>query len=389
MAAEETGEKLNQVKLSSFPDHIANYVEFKREMVRLDYTAEQLRQAVKEVEDKRTQLKLGLKRQEEEVTRRTLECHQKLLNDEQETLDLQERARLISDQKRVLQSELQTSRLLYEELVRKRIKIQHWLSGLEEHRQFLSEIIAHKVSPRTPRSSRSHQNTFRAEDHNVADIMHSPRMIKMRLAHKERNVIAQSKMIFQACQLLDTKSPEDGSKIDGSVEIYEGQHDSMPSWEIPCMRTQGLQTGLDDQIYAGIHRLYQRFISPKSSSCDALGNFAAIERYAYYVLQMVDACEPAMLKKIITKVVKDKKKTMEQEKIEREAAHRAERERKALANATSAPAQFRRVTVVGRKRLRRAAHSSHSREKTSAVTHEEVDAAPTDELPYLFRLQLN
>lgn len=387
MAADETGEKINrEVKLSIYPDHITNYVEFKREMVRLDFTAQQLRSAIKEVQDKRAQLKQGLKHEEEEVTRRTLECHHRLIKDEQETLDLQARARLIADRRRVLQSELQTSRLLYEELARKRVKIEHWMSGLEEHRRFLSEIIAHKVSPRTPRSSRSQPSTFRGGD-DPDSIMHSPNTIKTRLAHKERNVIAQSKMIFQACRLLDSHSPVQ-RQTDGLSEIYEGQHDSMPSWEIPCMRLQALQTGLDDQIYAGIHRLYRRFISPKSSSCDALGNLAAVERYAYYVLQMVDACEPSMLKKIIAKVVKDKKKMMEQDKIEREAAHRAERERKALANATSAPAQFRRVAVVGRNRLRRATHSSHSRDKAN-VALEDVDAAPTDELLYLFRLQLN
>ena len=60
MATEPTGEKINQVKLSIFPDHITNYVEFKREMVRLDYTAEQLRTAIKEVEDKMAKLQNNL-----------------------------------------------------------------------------------------------------------------------------------------------------------------------------------------------------------------------------------------------------------------------------------------------------------------------------------------
>ena len=134
--------------------------------------------------------------------------------------------------------------------------------------------------------------------------------------------------------------------------------------------------------------MYKKFISPQSSSCDALSNLAALERYAYYVLQMVDACDPQMLKKIIAKVVIDKKKTMELEKIKRDAAHRAERERKAQANATSAPAQFKRVAVVNRNRLKGAVHFPKLGNKSSTESREEVETAPIDELLYLFRLQL-
>ena len=134
--------------------------------------------------------------------------------------------------------------------------------------------------------------------------------------------------------------------------------------------------------------MYKQFISPKSSSCDALNNLAALERYAYYVLQMVDNCDPLMLKKIIVKVVIDKKKAMEVEKIKRDAAHREERERKAQANAISAPAQFKRVTVVNRNRLRGFVHFPKVGNKPSSESQEEVDTAPIDELLYLFRLQL-
>jgi len=134
--------------------------------------------------------------------------------------------------------------------------------------------------------------------------------------------------------------------------------------------------------------MYKQFISPKSSSCDALSNLAALERYAYYVLQMVDACDPLMLKKIIAKVVIDKKKTMELEKIKRDTAHREERERKAQANATSAPAQFRRITVVNRNRLRGTVHFPKLGNKPSTESQEEVEIAPIDELLYLFRMQL-
>ncbi len=166
--------------------------------------------------------------------------------------------------------------------------------------------------------------------------------------------------------------------------------------------TMGMQTGLSDANFATVHRLFRQFISPKSSSCDALGNFAAIERYAYFVLQMVDACDPAMLKKIIAKVVVDKRKTLEAQKLAKEAAHREERERKALANATSAPAVFKRVTVVpGRKyhhrRFRAEAaagkamllrHSNSTGKESRDSSSQEIDTAQTDELLYLFRFQL-
>ena len=218
--------------------------------------------------------------------------------------------------------------MLYQELIRKRQKLQHWLNGLEEHRAFLSEIIAHKVSPRTPTSSRSRPPTSRDdEDEKIVEVMQNPGMIRTRLANKERNVIAQSRMVFQACQLMERccdsngKENNEGGTDDDNVEQM--------TYAMPCVKGGGLQSGLSDQIFATIHRLHKQFISSKSSSCDALTNFAALERYAYYVLQMVDACDPVMLKKIIAKVVVDKKKTMEQVKIKRETAHREERERKA------------------------------------------------------------
>lgn len=126
------------------------------------------------------------------------------------------------------------------------------------------------------------------------------------------------------------------------------------------------------------------------------------ERYAYYVLQMVDACDPAMLKKIIAKVVVDKRKTMEQQKQASEAAHRQERERKALANAMSAPAIFRRVTIVSKKHLQRQRARAEHAEKLALLRHsttnskasresssQEIDlSAPIDDVIYLFRFQL-
>lgn len=169
----------------------------------------------------------------------------------------------------------------------------------------------------------------------------------------------------------------------------------------------GMQTGLNDANFATVHRLYRKFIAPKSSSCDALNNFAALERYAYFVLQMVDACDPTMLKKIIAKVVVDKRKTMEQQKLANEAAHREERERKALANATSAPAVFRRVTVPvpGRKPRRIPAVEVENTTTNTKInlfrralsinkgspdfSGQDVEGSQqVDDLLYLFRIQL-
>ena len=52
----------------------------------------------------------------------------------------------MTEQKRILQQEVETSKSLIDELVRKKSKLQHWLLELEERRAFLSEIIGHKVN---------------------------------------------------------------------------------------------------------------------------------------------------------------------------------------------------------------------------------------------------
>lgn len=388
MASEEASAKREQTKLPPLPDHIVNFVEFKREMVRLDYTAEQLRRACQEVEERRVKIKERLRQEADEVAAKAHACRQRQLQNDQETLDLQKRGRLMAERKRILQAEIQTSRMLYQELIRKRAKLQHWLNNLEEHRSFLSEIIAHKVSPRTPTSARQRPRTSRVEDDKIVEVMQNPGMIRSRLSNKERNVIAQSRMVFQACLLMDhcciLNGKSDDVHADGVVDSEQ-----MAATTTTGAKGGGMQSGLGDQIFATIHRLYKQFIAPKSSSCDALANFAALERYAYYVLQMVDACDPAMLKKIIAKVVIDKKKTLEQQKIQRDAAHRAERERKAQANATSAPAHFKRVTVVNRNKQRGATRfPALGNKKPSSQSREEVEAAPADELLYLFRLQM-
>lgn len=395
MASEEVSGKREQIKLPHLPDYLVNFVDFKREMVRLDYTAEQLRRACQEVQERRVRVREGLRRDSDEVVSRAHACHQRQLRDDEETLELQKRARLVAERKRILQLELQTSRTLYHELMRKRAKLQHWLNDLEEHRSFLSEIIAHKVSPRTPRSSRPPLTSRDDGDDQIAQVMQNPGLIRTRLEHKERNVIAQSRMVYQACQLMDRCYKTAGIKHDkiGEPSGEDDDDDTLeqlkPNYSLPGAKGGGLQTALNDQIFANIHRLFKKFIAPKSSSCDALANFAALERYAYYVLQMVDTCEPTMLKKIIAKVIVDKKKSIEMQRIRKDTAHREERERKAQANATSAPAVFQRVTVVGPNRLRRVVRGSALNRPTTATREsKEVEAAPEEELFYLFRLQM-
>lgn len=390
MASSDANGKREPTKLPPLPDHLVNFVDFKREMVRLDYTAEQLRRACREVEERRVKTRERLKREADQVAAKAHACRQRQLRDDQETLDLQKQSRQVAEQKRILQAEIQTSQIMYQELVRKRAKLQHWLDDLEEHRNFLSQIIAHKVSPRTPTSARQRPSTSRIEEDKIVEVMQNPGMIRSRLANKERNVIAQSRMVFQACQLMDRCCLSNGDR--SSVRVDCDKPEQMTTSTIPAVinvKGGGMQSGLGDQIFATVHRLYKQFIAPQSSSCDALANFAALERYAYYVLQMVDACDPAMLKKIIAKVVIDKKKTLEQQKIQRDAEHRAERERKAQANATSAPAHFKRVTVVNRNRLRASVrYPALGNKKPKSESREEVEAAPTDEYLYLFRLQM-
>lgn len=207
MASDENKDVAHRGSNQHLPDYIVNFVAFKREMVRLDYTAERLRKACREVEERRIQMQEGLRRQENQVTLRQQSCNQRRLQDDQKTLAIQTRAREAAERKRVLLSELEASRQLLEELGRKRAKLQHWLNGLEEHRVFLSEIIAHRVSPRTPLSTRRSTTSVTTtnmsnvlEDYGndpVVEVMQSPGMIRSRLAHKERNVIAQSRLLFQ------------------------------------------------------------------------------------------------------------------------------------------------------------------------------------------------
>ena len=75
------------------------------------------------------------------------------------------------------------------------MKMQQSVNGLEEYRLLLNDIIMHKGSPRTPFS-----------DKNPHEIIQNPDMIRIRLSHKERNLIGQSQLVFQACGLIQQQS---------------------------------------------------------------------------------------------------------------------------------------------------------------------------------------
>ena len=254
MAEEEANGKREQTKLPQLPDYLGNFVDFKREMVRLDYTADQLRRACHEVEERRTKMREGLRRESDEVAARAHLCHQRQLRDDQETLELQKKGRLVAERRRILEAELQTSRMLYQELIRKRAKLKHWLDGLEQHRSFLSEIISkNKISPRTPRSARQSTSTSRHEEDKIVEVMQNPFLIRCRLAHKERNVIAQSRMVFQACQLIDRCC--DSANEQNESNVSEDNSEKITSTSISnCVKGGGMQSGLNDQIFATIHR---------------------------------------------------------------------------------------------------------------------------------------
>ena len=89
-----------------------------------------------------------------------------------------------------------------------------------------------------------------------------------------------------------------------------------------------------------------------------------------------------MLRRIIAKVVVDKRKLMKVEKMRVQAEHRQRRERIALANATSAPAQFRRPAVT-RKRF------SVPATKRSKVTTNQSNSNAHEDLSYLFHQQVH
>jgi len=89
-----------------------------------------------------------------------------------------------------------------------------------------------------------------------------------------------------------------------------------------------------------------------------------------------------MLRRIIAKVVVDKRKLMKVERMRVQAEHRQRRERIALANATSAPAQFRRPAVT-RKRF------SVPTTKRNKVATSQSDSSTHEDLSYLFRRQID
>ena len=151
MASEEfepMSQKLVAKTAAQLPDYLVDFVKFKRETVRLDYTAERLRSACRKVKQQREEMVAKLKEEEDSLTVQAMECQKRRLEDDQKTLEIQTMARQMAERKRVLQQEVEMSQSLIKELIRKRNKLQHWLQELEERRTFLSQIIGHKVRTR-------------------------------------------------------------------------------------------------------------------------------------------------------------------------------------------------------------------------------------------------
>ena len=263
-------------------------------------------------------------------------------------------------------------------------------------------IAIKKVSPRTPSSARRGSTTtarLELEDQ-VVEALQNPGLIRSRLSQKEHNVIAQAQMIFQSSQLTEQCPPPLPDELaKDEDDFHDADAISSGKKERSMLRnTTHFQSALSDQVFSTVHRMHRRFVSSKSSSCDAMQNFAELERYALYVLQLVDSCEPAMLKKIIAKVVLDKKRTFEQEKLAQTAKIRAEREHKAQLNAFSAPAQFQRAKPQAIKLKKRAPVVRHIAEiktkdngqsdQPSADEDTNISTPSDQQLLYLFRLQL-
>jgi len=289
-----------------------------------------------------------------------------ILQDAQATLELEKVARMKSEQRRLLENDVMAVRLKVEEMVRKQAKLKLAAASLEQHRVFLNDIISHKVSPRTPSSARR----FFDSEGGVAEMVHSPKMIRERLAKKEMNVISQSELMLQATELVDRFPVNHRSNANNSLIQL--------SQPLPARPEPKIHFTLNDEVFSVVHRLYKRFISTKSCNYEPLGSFAAIEHCAYHLLDLVASCDPTMLDKIISKIVMDKKKSMETKLLEEEEAKRRKREEIALLRATSAPAEFKRPAVT---------RKQFSSRKISLSVKEEIVMRHREDLSYLFKLQ--
>ncbi len=176
-----------------------SFVDFKREMVRLDFAASNLRKACQAVKDEKERQREELRCARSDVESRGKLMESQILQDAQATLELEKVARMKSEQRRLLENDVMAVRLKVEEMVRKQAKLKLAVASLEQHRVFLNDIISHKVSPRTPSSARR----FFDSEGGVAEMVHSPKMIRERLAKKEMNVISQSELMLQATELVD------------------------------------------------------------------------------------------------------------------------------------------------------------------------------------------
>ena len=363
-----------------------DFVDFKREMVRLDYTAETLRIAQQRVTKEREDERDGLRRAIDDVDARSKSLSRQVLRDDQETQQLQKDARMQSERRRLLETDVLPSvRSRLQDMTRRRAKLIQAVNSLQQHRLFLSEIISRRVSPRTPSSTGRPDTCNTSSATNVELMMmtsQSPNKVKERLEQKERNVIGQAELVFQATDLIVIRfqsPPPPPPPPETRKAIGHGHLDKNAAPVVSAADAK-LQFSLGDDVFQMIHALHSRFVSKKSRNFDPLGNLGAIECYAYYLLDLVDACEPIMLNKILAKIVVDKKKQLEAERLQKQTAQRAMRERVALQRATSAPAQFQRPLINRKQRLVFV-------RKQGLAFQEEVLVRHREDFSYLFRCQ--
>ena len=347
---------------------VVDFAEFKRQMVRLDYVAQRLRRARQDVEDERLRSREALRRALADVQSRADAVQQRRIDDELDTLRLESEARGVSERQRTLRADVMLGRQQVQHATRKRIKVQQSVDRLEEFRLLLNDIITHQGSI----------------EHGQAATVHNPAAIRAHLSNKERNVISQSELVLQACQLCQrcTASTAGAAAAPSSDAAALGRDVSKRGVFVTAV----FQCPLKEDVFATIHRLNQRFVAAKSCSSAVNNSLAAIERYVYHLLELVDACEPAMLARIIAKVVANKSKQLEAQRARQQAEHRERRERTAQANAASAPATFRRVVVVGRRTQPKTTLAS-----SQAVQQQQQSTAASEcepDISHLFCLQI-
>lgn len=340
------------------------FANFKREMVRLDYTAQQLREAIQKATQTREKAKQDLHQATEQVESRAARVKQRRFDDDLQTLELEKSLRLHIETRQKLQMQLFNSEQKRKELSGKREKLANIVNSLRQQQHLLSGLTGDQ-------DSLSKDN---------ADLM------RIRMRQKERNVVGQSQLFFQACKLSEPTPDDDQTQRELSELLPSSLSDDLTTASdvSSTAAVASAQFLLADVVFTKIQKMYESFISAKSTNYEPLDNFGAIERYTYHLLDVANSCDSKMLSRIICKVVTDKKLQSARLKAEQQAGRRSERERVALARAMAAPAQFQRVTI-DRKQMQQHARSK-SRQRADASDNV-IFTKQKEDLSYLFILQ--